>query len=110
ALAVGLGALFPSFESENLAQVPTGYGGLVFMVTASMVIIVLIALSGWPLINLMQIAEHARGTWTRGNIFLTLALWSLVITIFGFLIVYPMKKGCQALMETDEVPVRKKSV
>ncbi len=31
ALALGLGALYPQFETENAAQIPTSFGGLVFM-------------------------------------------------------------------------------
>jgi len=31
ALALGFGALYPQFETENAAQIPTSFGGLVFM-------------------------------------------------------------------------------
>src|SRR5213596_1650051 len=31
ALALGYGALYPQFETENAAQIPTSFGGLVFM-------------------------------------------------------------------------------
>ncbi|MGH7613658.1 MAG: putative ABC transporter permease subunit [Gemmatimonadales bacterium] len=33
ALALGFGALYPQFETENAAQIPTSFGGLVFMMT-----------------------------------------------------------------------------
>ncbi|HTE48200.1 MAG TPA: hypothetical protein VK636_23345, partial [Gemmatimonadaceae bacterium] len=33
-LAVGFGTLFPQFETENAAQIPTSFGGLVFMMSA----------------------------------------------------------------------------
>lgn len=33
-LALGLGAVFPRYESENAAQIPTSFGGLVFMMTS----------------------------------------------------------------------------
>ena len=39
ALALGFGALYPQFETENAAQIPTSFGGLVFMMS----IIVLLA-------------------------------------------------------------------
>src|SRR4029077_16393286 len=32
ALALGFGALYPQFETENAAQIPTSFGGLVYMV------------------------------------------------------------------------------
>ena len=34
ALALGFGALFPQFETENAAQIPTSFGGLVYMMAA----------------------------------------------------------------------------
>jgi ABC-2 type transport system permease protein len=33
-LALGFGTLFPQFETENAAQIPTSFGGLVFMMSA----------------------------------------------------------------------------
>lgn len=33
-LALGLGAVFPRYESENAAQIPTSFGGLVFMIVS----------------------------------------------------------------------------
>ena len=33
-LALGFGTLFPQFETENAAQIPTSFGGLLFMMTA----------------------------------------------------------------------------
>jgi ABC-2 type transport system permease protein len=33
ALALGFGALYPQFETESAAQIPTSFGGLVFMMT-----------------------------------------------------------------------------
>src|SRR5205823_935393 len=32
ALALGFGALYPQFETENAAQIPTSFGGLVYLV------------------------------------------------------------------------------
>ncbi|MEO6444548.1 MAG: hypothetical protein ABIZ91_15390, partial [Gemmatimonadaceae bacterium] len=37
-LAVGFGTFYPRFESENAAQIPTSFGGLLFMMSAVLVI------------------------------------------------------------------------
>ncbi len=37
-LAIGFGTLYPQFETENAAQIPTSFGGLLFMMTAVAVI------------------------------------------------------------------------
>jgi len=33
-LAIGFGTLFPQFETENAAQIPTSFGGLLFMMSS----------------------------------------------------------------------------
>ena len=33
-LALGIGTLFPQFQTENVAQIPTSFGGLMFMMAA----------------------------------------------------------------------------
>jgi ABC-2 type transport system permease protein len=46
ALALGFGTLYPQFETENAAQIPTSFGGLVFMMaTIALLAGVLITLS-----------------------------------------------------------------
>ena len=46
ALALGFGALYPQFETENAAQIPTSFGGLVFMMsTIALLAAVIVALA-----------------------------------------------------------------
>ena len=37
-LALGFGTLFPQFDTENAAQIPTSFGGLVFMMSVGALI------------------------------------------------------------------------
>jgi ABC-2 type transport system permease protein len=47
AMALGFGALYPQFETENAAQIPTSFGGLVFMMaTIALLAIVIVLLAG----------------------------------------------------------------
>ena len=48
ALALGFGALYPPFETENAAQIPTSFGGLVFMMTAITLVAGVIVLEAIP--------------------------------------------------------------
>jgi ABC-2 type transport system permease protein len=48
ALACGMGARHPRFGAENLTQVAGSYGGVAFMVTAVLYILVTVALLAWP--------------------------------------------------------------
>lgn len=47
-LALGLGTLFPEFETENAAQIPTSFGGLLFMMAAIIVIAAVLMLEARP--------------------------------------------------------------
>lgn len=48
ALALGFGALYPSFDTENVAEIPTSFGGLLFMMTAVLYLAGVVVLEGWP--------------------------------------------------------------
>jgi ABC-2 type transport system permease protein len=50
-LAIGLGARYPRFAADNASQVAGSYGGISFMVIAVLMVIVIIALLGWPSAN-----------------------------------------------------------
>ncbi len=47
-LAIGFGTIFPQFETENVAQIPTSFGGLLFMMTAIALIGATIILEARP--------------------------------------------------------------
>jgi len=46
AMALGFGAVYPQFETENAAQIPTSFGGLVFMM-ATIALLAAVTLSLW---------------------------------------------------------------
>ena len=47
-LALGFGTLFPQFETENAAQIPTSFGGLLFMMASIAVIGGVVVLEARP--------------------------------------------------------------
>jgi ABC-2 type transport system permease protein len=54
AMALALGALFPNHETENPAEIPTSFGGLLFMMSAVVYLIALVALCGWPVYHVLR--------------------------------------------------------
>jgi ABC-2 type transport system permease protein len=54
ALALGFGALYPQFETENAAQIPTSFGGLVFMMTTVALLALVIVLEAVPVYAYLQ--------------------------------------------------------
>jgi ABC-2 type transport system permease protein len=47
-MALGFGALFPKFDTENTAEIPTSFGGLLFMMAATAYLALVIGLEAWP--------------------------------------------------------------
>lgn len=54
AMALGYGALFPQFDTENAAQIPTSYGGLVFMMSTIALLAVVIVVEAVPVSNYLR--------------------------------------------------------
>ncbi len=50
-LAVGFGTLYPRFETENAAQIPTSFGGLLFMMASIVLIGAVITLEAQPVFS-----------------------------------------------------------
>jgi len=48
ALALGFGALYPNYETENIAEIPTSFGGLLFMMCAVSYLAGVVILEAWP--------------------------------------------------------------
>jgi ABC-2 type transport system permease protein len=59
-LAIGFGTLFPQFETENAAQIPTSFGGLVFMMTSVALIGLVVMLEARPVYG--YLSTQAYGT------------------------------------------------
>jgi len=59
-LAIGFGTMFPQFETENAAQIPTSFGGLLFMMTSIGVIGGVVVLEARPVYG--YLAARSFGT------------------------------------------------
>src|SRR5436853_1418120 len=54
ALALGFGTLFPQFETENAAQIPTSFGGLLYMIASVTLISLVIVLEARPVYSYLS--------------------------------------------------------
>jgi ABC-2 type transport system permease protein len=54
AMALGFGALYPQFETENAAQIPTSFGGLVFMMATIALLALVIVILARPVMVYVQ--------------------------------------------------------
>ena len=58
AIGIGLGALYPNFNYENAAEIPTSFGGAVSMIISIGFIGVAVMIEAWPIYNLAIQAFH----------------------------------------------------
>jgi ABC-2 type transport system permease protein len=99
-LGVGLGAVFPRFKHENVAQIPTGFGGIVYMLMAMLFIGVVIVLEAWPVYRIFTVQTFG------GRI--SLSGWTGIATSFIMVVVvnilalfFPMTIGMKRLKQGD---------
>jgi ABC-2 type transport system permease protein len=94
ALALGMGVLYPQFDTENAAQIPTSFGGLVFMMSAVSLLTVIIMVESWP------VAQQLRN-WQLGESASPPAslIFSMigVVLICAFAIVIPLQLALKRL-------------
>jgi ABC-2 type transport system permease protein len=91
ALALGLGAIFPNFETDNTAEIPTSFGGLVFMMSAVSYLAVVVILLAWPVNGFLQARLYGV---SGGDEFTPLALGGVgALLITWACVVVPLRAG-----------------
>lgn len=96
ALGIGMGALYPDFRHQNIAQVSTGFGGVLFMIVSVLFIGTVIVLEAGP-VYLLYLADW-RGVPIRGWQWVFIVgsfFWVLVVQFLAIWL--PMRLGVKAL-------------
>lgn len=57
-LALGLGARFPRFHIDNAAKIATGLGGVLYMLSGLLLLMVVVMLAVGPTLGLVQWVDH----------------------------------------------------
>ncbi len=68
-MALGFGTLFPQYETENAAQIPTSFGGLVFMIASVGLIAGVITLEARPVYSYLSSRFYGTPTYPGEMIF-----------------------------------------
>ena len=100
ALGVGLGAVFPRFKHENVAQIPTGFGGIVYMLLTMLFIGIVILLEAWPVYSIFTSQTIGRGITITGWIFIALSIVA-VLAVNVLALFLPMKIGLERLKQRE---------
>ena len=76
-MALGFGTLYPQFETENAAQIPTSFGGLLYMIASVALIAVVIVLEARPVYSYLSAQFYGTPT-SRGEMVLGFGLAAAV--------------------------------
>jgi ABC-2 type transport system permease protein len=68
-MALGFGTLFPQFETENAAQIPTSFGGLVFMIASIALISAVVVLEARPVYSYLSAQFYGTPTYPMEMLF-----------------------------------------
>lgn len=100
ALALGFGALFPNYESDNVAEIPTSFGGLLFMMTAVSYLAGVIVLEAWPVYAFLS--ANLRGEPVRNLVAVPLVLGVAgAAALTALAIVLPLRAGVRRVEKLD---------
>jgi ABC-2 type transport system permease protein len=99
-LGIGIGSAFPRFRYENIAQIPTGFGGLVYMMLAMLFCVLIVMVEALPL--QMYLTAAAAGQTLRPG------QWGIIAGCFVFICalsaaacIVPMKIGLYRLSRIE---------
>jgi len=101
-LGIGLGAYFPRFKVANVAQIPTGFGGVVYMILAMGFIGLIVILEARP-VYILFMARLKMASLTFWE-FLEIVLSFLgvgVINVLAFFL--PLKFGMEKLSRIEDI-------
>jgi len=100
ALGVGVGAIYPKFKYENAAQIPTGFGGIVYMLLTMLFIGCVISFEAWPVYKLFM--AQTAGFRVKGIGWVPIILSFCVAMIVNILAIYlPMEIGFKRLLHRE---------
>jgi ABC-2 type transport system permease protein len=97
-LALGMGALFPQFETENAAQIATSFGGLVFMLIAVALLAAVTVLEAWPVLEEVRARnDGAMQTVVSTGGWIAFAIAALLCLVAGTVPLYFARRRLEAL-------------
>ena len=100
ALAVGFGALYPNFKYQNIAQVATGFGGLMYMIFSALFMALIIVLEAGPVYIIFM--SGVKGVPISAIQWLFIIPSFLAVIVINLLAVYkPMKMGLASLSDYE---------
>jgi ABC-2 type transport system permease protein len=95
-MGLSFGAAHPRLDMPNAAQIATGFGAIVYMVSSLLLIAVVVALESWPTWRLLRLAR-AGGSLTGLEVTGIVALYCTALGVLAATFVVARRAGLRAL-------------
>jgi len=99
AMALGFGALYPNYDTENVAEIPTSFGGLLFMMAAVSYLAGVVILEAWP-VYLFLSSRLQEGQAAVGPLPLILGI-SGAAALTALAIWWPLRAGIRSVRSVE---------
>ena len=99
-LGIGFGAYFPRFRVENVSQIATGFGGMIYMIAAISFIGLVVILEARP-VYLFFMSKLRNLPLTGGELTEIVILLSMVLLLNVLAFILPMKFGLKKLSSLE---------
>jgi ABC-2 type transport system permease protein len=100
ALGIGFGAMYPRFRYENISQLSTGYGGVMFMILSAIYIVLIVVLEAGPVYIFFMADLRGRAITGLQWLFIVIS-FSAVMAINLFAVIKPLRMGIRSLIEYE---------
>jgi ABC-2 type transport system permease protein len=98
AMALGFGALYPQFETENAAQIPTSFGGLVFMMATIALLAAVIVVLSQPVYAYVRATFEGRPVAVDGGM---VAAFGVAAALCAAATILPLRAGLRKIESLD---------
>ncbi len=102
AMALTLGAVFPNYKTENPAEIPTSFGGLVFMMAGVAYLAAVVVLQGWPVHLFLRARFQGTPFMEAGVVPLVLGVGGAVVLTLAVM-AWSLKAGVRRIRQSEAV-------
>lgn len=97
-IAMGMGATFPDFKADNMARVAAGPQAMLFMVSASALVALVLLIQVFPVYTIVR-AAYVGQALTAGELGLITAAQAVVAGVCAVATVLPVRRAAKGLWE-----------
>jgi ABC-2 type transport system permease protein len=96
AIGVGFGALYPNFNYENAAEIPTSFGGAVSMIVSVAFIALIVMIEAWPIYQIAT-ASLRRGPMGAPSLWIIAPSLAIVAALTAAVVAVSLRAGIRRL-------------